>query len=221
MGWANFNLNLMQALEFEITTRNLILGVFDSASAALDDEWNKFADGFQKEIEKAYSIDEHEGSMLSQEKDWEEDLFRQRRQGVGALALDWLKDSLQNALLSAAKHLDATHPHKKPYKSNDMGWIGTIADEYQKRFGIDFKAGPVPFALIQELVLARNAGVHREQGEALKQYLEKVEKPVFVDDEDRFFVKRDDLVRTINESEKFLRWVVSEIEKLRPAKPPQ
>src|SRR5260370_19346128 len=152
MGWAN--INLMQALEFEITTRELILKVFDSASTALDDEWKKFAESFQTEIDKAYSRDESEGLMLSQEKDWQEDLFRQRRQGVGALALDWLKDSLQNALLSAAKYLDATHPHKKPYKSNDMGWLGEVADEYQKRFGIDFNAGPVPFACIQELVLA-------------------------------------------------------------------
>ena len=113
LDWANINLNLMEALEFEITTRHLILRVFDSASAALDDEWNKFADGFQKEIDEAYSRDEHEGSMVSQEKDWEEDLFRQRRQGVGALALDWLKDSLQNALLGAAKYRERYVKHSR------------------------------------------------------------------------------------------------------------
>src|SRR5439155_22427123 len=31
-------------------------------------------------------------------------------------------------------------------------WLGQVADEYQKRFGIDFSIGPVPFERTQELV---------------------------------------------------------------------
>ncbi len=213
MGWEDFNFSLMQAGDFSIDAHSLILRVFDVASTALDEEWKKDTEFFNKKIAEAYAVDEAEGGYLSQEKDWEEHLYRQRMQGVGALALDWLMSKLQDALHSAKRYLDSTHPSKPPYKGD--GWIGKVSNEFQRRFNIDFSKGPIPFERIQELVLARNAGIHRDQGN-LETYLAKISKPAFVDEEDRFFVTRDALILIIKECEKFLKWVVSEIEKLRP-----
>jgi hypothetical protein len=92
------NFPLMKSSGFEHDARELILRVFDSASNALDEEQNKFIEVFEKQLAEASSTDESERGILYQEMDWEERLYRQRRQGVGALALDWLMSSLQGAL---------------------------------------------------------------------------------------------------------------------------
>jgi hypothetical protein len=215
MGWENFNLNLMESADFSINAQNVILRVFDSASNALDEEWKRESESYKKAVAEAYKIDEAEGNMMSQEWDWEEDLHRQRKQGVGALALDWLMWALQGALHSAKKYLNLTHPAKGPYYKK-QGWLGEVTDEYRERFGIDFAKGPVTFERIQELVLARNAGIHRDKGN-LESYLHAIKHPRFVDGEDRFFVTRTGLVSTLQECEQFLRWIVAEIEKLGPS----
>ena len=77
----------------------------------------------------------------------------------------------------------------------------------------------MPFERIRELVLARNAGIHRENEKTLHNYLLKVKNPRFVDDEDRFFVVKEALVVAIGECEQFVKWVVSEIRKRQPPKP--
>lgn len=115
---------------------------------------------------------------------------------------------------------DKTHPVKPPY-SKDEGWLGYAADEYQKRFGIDFKAGPVHFERMQELVLARNAGIHREDKAVLDEYITKIKKPAFVAEGYAgkcFFVTRDAFVPMIQDCEQFVKWAVAEIQRLRAAK---
>ena len=214
MGWEGFNLSLMEAFDFSLKTSNLILPVFDNATNALSDGWKKYEETFKEQIAKAYKRDEAEGGMMSQERDWEEDLHRQRMQGVGALALDWLMSSVQVALRGAKSYLDKTHPAKPPY-NREEGWLGLATDEYQKRFGIDFTKGPVRFERIQELVLARNAGIHREDKGNVEKYVAKIKKPVFVDygyEGEYFFVIRDPLVAMIADCEKFIEWVVREVE---------
>jgi hypothetical protein len=216
MGWNSINLGLLQYVDFSINTRELILRVFDSASTALDDEHKKYQEYFNKNIEEAYKRDESEGGLMLQEREWEEDLYRQRRQGVGALALDWLKFSLEEALDGAKKYLDTSHPAKPSYKGKS--WVHKVANEYQERFKIDFTKAPVSFDRIQEVVLARNAGVHRND-HVLQDYLwqiKQIKQPAFVDNQDRFFVTRDALVDAINDCDKFVKWVVKEIENCAP-----
>jgi len=213
MGWEHFNLNLLEAFDFEITAKHLILRVFDSASAALDEEWNKYVAHFDAHISE--EMDESQVGFAFHERDWEEHSHSQRMQGVGALALDWLMCSLQGALHSAKKYLDATHPQNLAGYKGD-GWLHKVKTEYQQRFGIDFKQGPTSFDRIEELVLARNAGIHRDDGN-LKTYLAKVQKPAFVDREDQFCVTRDALVAIMKDCEEFLKWAIAELTKLRPA----
>jgi hypothetical protein len=215
MGWEDINLGLLEAADFSVKAQHVILPLFESASQALDAEWDAEKEMYRKKIAVAYRVDESEGSIMSSEKDWMEDIYRQRKQGPGSLALDWLMNSLKDALHGAKQYLDKTHPSQGRYKGD--GWIARIADEYSKRFGIDLGSGPVKFDRLQELVLARNAGIHRSQ-EILEEYLAKVDKPAFVADEDRFFATRDALVQIAKECEQFIEWVVKEIEKLGPSR---
>jgi hypothetical protein len=215
MGWEDINLGLMQATDFSIKSQLVILPLFESASQAIDKEWKAEEENYKKRISDAYKVDEAEGSIMSSEKDWMEDIYRQRWQGVGSLALDWLMNSLKDALHGAKTYLDKTHPPNGPYAGD--GWLSRIADEYKKRFEIDLGSGPMRFERLQELVLARNVGVHRSQ-QILDEYLGKVKKPAFVDDKDQFFVGTEALVQIANECEQFTQWVVAEIETLSPAK---
>ena len=218
MGWEDINLGLMEAADFSIKAQHVILPLFESASQALDREWKAEEEKYRKSIADAYKVDEAEGSIMSSEKYWMEDIYRQRKQGVGSLALDWLMNSLKDALHGAKTYLDKSHPSKGAYAGD--GWLARIADEYKKRFGIDLGSGPMRFERLQELVLARNAGVHRSQ-QILDEYLGKVRKPAFVDDKDQFFVSTEALVQIANECEQFTQWVVAEIQRLSPVKRPK
>lgn len=210
MGWEHINLGLMESADFSIKTQHVILPLFESASQALDTEWKAEEETYRKSITAAYKLDESEGSIMSGEKEWMEDLYRQRKQGVGSMALDWLMNSLKDALNGAKTYLSKTHPAKGKYAGD--GWLAKFNDEYKKRFGIDLGSGPMRFERLQELVLARNAGVHRSQ-EIMDVYLAKVRKPAFVDDEGRFFVTKSALAEIAKECEQFTEWVVREIEK--------
>jgi hypothetical protein len=132
MGWEHFNLNLLEAFDFEITAEHLVLRVFESASEALDDEWKNYVKRFDARMSKG--MDESQVGYAFSERDWEERLHRQRMQGVGALALDWLMCSFQGALHSAKKYLDASHPpNPDGYKGGN--WLSRASNEYQQRFG--------------------------------------------------------------------------------------
>lgn len=205
---------------FSHDARDLILKVFVTASETLDDEWKRYVKTFEEYISEPRA-DESEVGIAYSEKDWEEDRHRQRVQAIGALALDWLMSSLKGVLSRAKRYLDKSHPaDPKGYKTKTTkGWLGVLFKEYKDRFGIDFTAGPVPFDRIEELVFARNAGVHRENENALGTYLDNVKHPRFVDPEDQFFVTKDALVVVIGECEQFVVWVDSELRKRRPAKP--
>jgi hypothetical protein len=202
---------------FSHDARDLILKVFVTASETLDDEWKRYVKTFEEYISEPRA-DESEVGIAYSEKNWEEDRHRQRMQGVGALALDWLMSSLKGVLDSAKRYLDKSHPaDPKGYKTK-KGWLGSLSKEYKDRFGIDFTTGPLPFDRIEELVFARNAGIHREDEWVLEEYLGKVKNPRFVDDEDRVFVTKHALVVVIGECEQFVEWVDSELRKLRPPK---
>jgi len=213
MGWEHFNPNLLEVFDFGLTAQYLVLRVFDSASEALDEGWNNYVKRFNARMPNP--MDESQAAFAFTERNWEERSHRQRMQSVGTLALDWLMCSFQGALHNAKKYLDAIYPPNAGGYKGD-GWLKKVTTEYQQRFGIDFKKGPISFDRIEELVLARNAGIHRDEG-ILDTYLAKVEKPAFVDSDDQFCVTRDALAAIIKDCEEFLKWVVAELTELRPA----
>lgn len=204
--------------DFSNKAKDLILTVFDQANEGLCRGFKTYVEAINKQISEAYKNgDEAAGDIMSKEKYWEEGLHQQRLAGVGVLALDWLMSSLKTALQGATNYLNKSHPAKGPYKAD--GWLATVQKEYNERFGIDFAKGPIDFGRIQELVLARNAGIHRERGGQLEEYLAKVKKPTFIeygeDGEEFVFVTRNALVAIIDDAEKFVQWAVKEIERLR------
>jgi hypothetical protein len=225
MGFEDLFLHdILPDFDFSLDAKNLILRVFDIASNALDDEWKKYLEAYEREISD--DADESVIGIAFSERDWEERLFWQRRQAVGVLALDWLKSSFQSALHQTKRYLDKSHPpNPKGYKTKG-GWLAEVSKEYRERFKIDFTLEP-SFDRIEELVLARNAGIHRDEGNPLKRYLAQAAKakiePRFIDvdenGEDQFFVTRDALISVIKDCEAFLKWVVSEVKRLRPVEP--
>ncbi len=228
MGFEDFFLHdILPDFDFSLDAENLILRVFDTATNALDDEWRRYLEAFKKEI--ANARDEGDIGYASSDRDWEERTFWQKRQAVGVLALDWLKSSLQTALHRTKTYLDKTHPPKPRGYKTKRGWFAEISKDYRERFNIDLSTG-TSFERVRELVLARNAGVHRDDPDFLKRDpLKKypananVKQPRFIDvgddGEERFFVTRDALVAVIKDCEAFLKWVVSEVKRLRPVEP--
>jgi len=224
MGWEGFNLGLMEGADFSIKAKHLVLEVFDQANEGLSRGFKTYSEATNKQISEAYKMgDVAAGDIMSQEKYWESGLHQQRLASIGVLALDWLMSSLKGALQGASNYLNASHPGKGPYKGD--GWLAKLQGEYYERFGIDFTRGPVDVCHIQELVLARNAGIHRDLEGPLEEYLAKVNRPSFIesgeDGKEFVFVTRNALVAIIDDAEKFVDWVVSEIEKLRPENAPQ
>ena len=90
-------------------------------------------------------------------------------------------------------------------------WLARLQNEYRDRFGIDFCNGPVAIERIEELALARNAGLHWE-GNALTEYEQRVPNPRFLEF-GIVIVSTDKLNEALEETKKFLGWVVDELKK--------
>jgi hypothetical protein len=220
MGWDKIDLSMMVGTDFSLKTQDVILSVFNSAYDALEQKWAQYEKRFDEQISAAYAEDESEGGLMEQERNWEEELHRERLQGVGALGLDWLMSAVQIALKAAAKHLDKSHPEKPPYDKGE-GWLGLRVDEYQKRFGIDLKSGPIAFERVRELVLARNAAVHRENQSMVDEYTSKIKDPAFIEygyQGEYVFVTKNAFAKLSADMEVFVKWFVAEVQKLRPKK---
>jgi hypothetical protein len=174
MEWDD-NFPPLASFDFSNDADNLILRVFDTATKTLDEEWKENVKRFKEYI--SIHTAEDEIGIAIQENDNEEDLHRQRMQGVGALALDWLMSSFKSALCYAKAYLDKSRPADPKGYSSKKGWLIRVSQEYRDRFGIDFTTGPVPFDRFEELVFARNAGIHREEEGTLGTHNESHHSP--------------------------------------------
>jgi hypothetical protein len=112
--------------DFSHDARDLILKVFVTASKTLDDEWKRYVKSFEEYISEPRA-DESEVGIAYSEKNWEEERHRQRMQGVGALALDWLMSSLKGNLISAKRHLDKSPPAKSKGSKEEESWLDGVS----------------------------------------------------------------------------------------------
>ena len=147
--------------------------------------------------------------MAREEAEWEATLQLRRKQAIGALALNLLEESLKQRLCLAKGYFDATHPRRGRYSGD--GWPNRFKAEYEHRFRIDFNNSPVPFSRIEELVLARNAGIHR----GIDDYLKKIKNPRFVNDDGKFSVDVTNYRSAVKDVKDFTKWVISELKKFR------
>ncbi len=216
MSWLDFHPLDSESLGFSTDANELVLTVFLLTTEKLADHWKEYNKEFDERMAKIKGQDEDdsESNIASQEFYWEEGLHRQRIQGAGALALDWLMYSVKDTLQRTKEYFDKSHPPKPNYPG--PSWLDKATNEYKERFGIHFTKGPADFARIRELALARNAGIHRDQGN-LNAYLKLIAKPRFVR-ADEFYVAKDALQATIADATKFIDWVMEELKKLHPAK---
>jgi hypothetical protein len=209
--WLDFDFLESEVFEFSAAAKQLVLQVFVIATEKLESDWQQYQVSYQKRMMEM--ADEGDIGLAGQELDWEEQLHRQRMQGIGSLALDWTMSLLQESLQRSKRYLNTSHPASTaPYTGKN--WLARVANEYQQRFQIDFHTVPEWFDRIEELILARNAGVHRDRGN-FKKYIEKTPTPRFADDNDEFWVSHEALVATIADCEKFLNWMVAELKTLR------
>jgi len=115
---------------------------------------------------------------MTQELYWEEDLHRQRLQGVGALALDWLMSSVQVALRGAKTYLDKSISQSVYSKKGRLvGKMQMNIRAFRNRLqSQDSKS----FERIQDLCW-RETRYSREDNGNLETYVAKIKKPAFVD----------------------------------------
>jgi len=213
MAWIDFDFLGNEPHDFSMAARDLVLQVFNVTTETLKKQWAQCQQRYLRQLDEM--TDEGDIGLTNHELEWEEQLHRQRMQGVGSLALDWLMSLLQATLDSSKRYFDKGRPRRAKY--DGKGWLARTENEYQQRFGVDFQAAP-SFNRIQELVLARNAGIHRETSGNLATYVNKIQEPRFIDRWNQFWVTEKALQATIEDVNKFVEWLVAELKQLRPAK---
>ncbi len=211
MDWLERQDLRMQADFYDVDS--IATELYQAAIQKLEELEKEYDQKARAHVATAKTEDEH--IQLSQEQEWEEQLSFRRKQALGSLPLHLLQLSVKARLERAKSYFDATHPAQRTY-SNKTGWPGRLMTEYKERFGIDFERCPSQFTRIEELVLARNAAIHSEEPEAMKEYLEKVNSPRFVNDEDQFWVNVATYRAAVSDAKAFMKWVIDELEKLVP-----
>ncbi len=212
MAWIDFDWLDFERDEFKGSVRTVIVEVFEKGIERLEHLWKEQNQKLTEEAEQAKG--EEDRDIAWHLVSWEEYLHQQRQQALGSLALDWLMSSLHGRLNELKKYFDKSHPAAPPYKGD--GWLSKMRQEYLSRFGIDFSRSE-RFATMEELVLARNAGIHRDNPGVIAEYRKKVREPGFIDSNGEFEVTRGKFQQVVSDAEDFVGWVVDELKSLREA----
>jgi len=206
MDWFEWQGFAAQAWDFR-DIDSIATPLYMAANQKLEELEGKFEQEALARRRDAKTEDEHQ--MARDEEEWEAALHLRRKQAIGALALNLLEESLKQRLRRAKGYFDATHPGSGSYIGD--GWPNRLKAEYEHRFRIDFNNSPVPYSRIEELVLARNAGVHMD----IHDYLNKIQNPRFVDDDGEFSVDVSNYQSAVKDVKDFTKWVISELKKLQ------
>ena len=196
---------------FESQMNEIVVPLFDVTDRKLT-EWQKQIDA---EFDEAISKAEHERDETNAkgEATVKSVTVDEQRQLLGAAYLGFVATALKVCLDDMAEYFESTHPPRREYAGKS--WLQKRQVEYQQRFQIDFTKGPTPLARLEELILARNAGLHWD-GSALEEYQRNVNSPRFIDRNDLLAFDRDNFLMTISEVQSFLAWVHTELKKLKP-----
>lgn len=198
-----------ETLDFSLELNDVILPLYKIA----DDKLTELEVDVRKKLQAELSNpqDESDALLASQIAGYEEENIRLRRQAIGALALDLVCSSLKLIISRLKRHFDKTHPPENRYSGSH--WLARVREEFRRRFDIDFGRTEPLYLRIEELFLARNAGVHRE-GDAIGEYLQKVPNPRFIDDRKEFCVTWDRLQEATSDASGFVSWIVKNLKEL-------
>lgn len=134
MNWEDFDLFGFQASEFSMDVRDVVVKLYISASAKLEELEKEYEKESTERRKQALSEEDHDEAFQSE--CWEEDLQRQRQQALGALALDCLSTRLKQSLNNAKTYFDNTHPRGRlsKFKGKHLGrnriWLSKLEKEY-------------------------------------------------------------------------------------------
>ncbi len=210
IGWTDINMFDLEPTFFDSQISEVVMPLFHAADHNLT-EWKKQIDAdFNEAISKA----EHEADETNAlgEAAYRESTVGDQRQLIGAACLAFVATAVKDCLGDMARHFNSSHPPGREYFGKS--WLQKWQDEYQQRFQIDFTKSPIKVGNIEELILARNAGLHWD-GSALEEYRRKVTFPRFIK-QGSFTVDHDDFLAVVSEAKAFIEWVHAELKKLIP-----
>ena len=118
----------------------------------------------------------------------------EQRELIGAACLGFVAIAVKYSLDQMASYFKNSHPASRKYVGRS--WLQKRQDEYLHRFQIDFAKCPIKVDKIEELILARNAGLHWD-GSALEEYKWKVTSPRFIKQES-LMIDLDDFLAVVS-----------------------
>ena len=215
MGWQNFDFLEAEKAMFSAEIREVILPLHEAGLAKILELKKQTQVRFGKAAAEAKNEAEHTDAIG--QAAYEDTRYDEQNQAIGSLALHHLCIALKVALSDATRFFTKSHP-RLAARYQGKNWFARLQDEYEARFGIDFEKVPTLIANIEELTLARNAGLHWD-GDAVKEYAQRVPKPRFLDFGCIVRVRPENFAKAVAEAETFLSWAIDELQKLRIQKP--
>lgn len=216
---------------------------YEEFKTQLDEVVVPFHEALIIELQKIHSEKEsalqkliHEAEVEDDEAEWqlqhdysklEKERAKERERVSGWLALVYLVSLLHFTLDKVKSVLDRTHPPDERY--NGKSWLDRIINEYQKRFGLnleDFRE----FALVRELVVARNAVEHNAGGPTTdylglpqrRLLIEKIQRVEFLNlrEQEVIAFSNQGFKESLRILDEFVDWIVRELIRLRDGKRP-
>ena len=207
MGWANIDLAIDPIIfDFQTDANLIALEVYKNGKLKLD----------EKDKEKSTQLHntrprtQEEAQDFAYQRQWEEELHQDRVNSLGLFVLVYISSALERTLDGLKKPFDKSHPAPRQIQGDSK--LLRRKDEYLKRFKIDFGKAPVSFVRIQEIVLARNAGVHND----IRTYQGEIPDPRFIDNVRRKFCASErDLQLAGSDAVRFVEWLGDQLKNLR------
>jgi hypothetical protein len=215
MGWKDFDWLEAEKDIFASEVREVVLPLYQAATERIS-QWRRHNEAQYRaaiaEAKDDWAVTDAHGQAA-----WRETRYDEQEQAVGSLALHHLCTALKLALTDATRFFKQSHPRSAGAYSGEH-WLARLKNEYVCRFGVDFDKAPVPIERIEELALARNAGLHWE-GDALREYEEKVSEPRFLES-GIVKVSPQQLDAAISDAQRFVGWAVDQLRQLAQGQKP-
>jgi len=199
------SLFFLEASEFSEELWGVVMPLFDEGQRAMANWDAKHKEMLREMLSRAK--DQYEEMDANTLASWEEDKVDKRNWAIDAAVLHCTYEILKERLRTIARWFDKSHPSKGQCPGRSE--LHRISAEYKDRFGVRFEDSG-HFSSVEELALARNAGIHSD----LHEYVKSVKSPCFIT-EDGFKVDRNNLEDMLKETEQFVQWLVQEMDKVR------
>jgi len=209
MAWKDFNLFDFEREGFSHTFDEIVLPILDASEQRFNQR--------EQEIDSEYDAALLEESNEAERRDargwaaYKQTMLDEQREVIGAALLNVLCLAMKDSLESMSRYFKASHPAEDKYPGKS--WLDKKQAEFKGRFQIDFQDAK-EFSRVRELVLARNASVHQNEG-TLNEYREKVSEPRFLSDDGFLTFEKGPLVESFVDSNKFVEWVWCELDRIR------